>query len=118
MGTSDAQLLTDLGNIFTDLSGTNANESATLIPSSGSDNSTFDIIRAKTLSEYELLQVGWASRYQISVYAVRGEDASTASVGDILNLETEGSLRILNISQGPARAYFRFDLGDQYSGML
>jgi hypothetical protein len=118
MGLTDAQLLTDIGNIITDLDDSNAVETATLTPADGSTTSTFSIVRAKTLSERELLQVGWASKYQISVYAVRGEDASSASIGDILNLGTEGELRILNVSRGPARAYFRFDLGDKYSGTL
>jgi hypothetical protein len=118
MGFTDAQLLTDIGNIISDLDDSNAVETATLKPSSGADESTFSIVRAKTLSEQELLQVGWASRYQISVYAVRGADSSSASVGDELNLGTEGDLRILNISRGPARAYFRFDLGDNVSGSL
>jgi hypothetical protein len=118
MGFSDADLLRDIAFIISDLGESNAIETATLIPSSGRDNSTFSIVRAKTLSEQELLQVGWASKYQISVYAVRGGDSSSASMGDILNLGTEGDLRILNISRGPARAYFRFDLGDQFSGTL
>jgi len=118
MGFTDAQLLTDIGNIISDLGGSNAVETATVKPSSGEDESTFSVVRAKTLSERELLQVGWANKYQISVYAVRGDDAESAVVGDILNLGTEGALRILNISRGPARAYLRFDLGDQYSGTL
>jgi len=118
MGLSDDQLLEDIGNIFTDLSGSNAVETATLKPSSDAAESQFSVVRAKTLSEKELLEVGWANRYDLSVYAVRGGDSSSASDGDILNLETEGDLRILHISRGPARAYLRFDLGDKTSGRL
>jgi len=117
MGLTDAQLLTDVAFIVSDLDDTEAFESATLRPGE-SDEATISIIRAKTLSEKELQNVGWAQKYQISVYAVRGEDSSTASLGDILNLDAEGDLRILNISRGPARAYFRYDLGDTVSGTL
>jgi len=118
MGLTNEQLAIDIGNIISDLSGSDATETATLKPSSDDPESTFEIVRAKTLSEQELLQVGWARKYELSVYTVRGEDALNASDGDILNLVTEGDLRILNISQGPARAYLRFDLGDRLSGTL
>ena len=118
MGLTDAQLLEDIAYIISDLGSTNAIETATLKPSSDDAESQFSVVRAKTLSERELLEVGWAQRYDLSVYAVRGGDSSSASVGDILNLETEGDLRILNISRGPALAYLRYDLGDKTSGRL
>lgn len=118
MGFSDAQILDDIGYIFSDLEDCNAFESATLKPSDDSAESTIDIIRAKTLSGKELLHAGWAQKYELSIYAIRGDDSASAVIGDIISLDFEGDLRILHIHQGPARAYFRFDLGNTVSGTL
>ncbi len=117
MAFTDAQIATDLSNIFSSLASTGANESVTLKPQPSGTESSFNVIRAKTLSERELLNCGWATRYQLSVYAANA-DAAGAADGDLVEMETEGELRILNISRGPALGYVRLDLGDKYSGRL
>lgn len=115
MAFTNSQIAEDLGNIFSSLSETGANEEAILAPSSGAANTTFNVIRARTLTDRELQEVGWANRYQVSVYATEA-DGSTAAKGDIVTMETEGELRILRISRGPALGYVRLDLGDPYGG--
>ena len=114
MTLTDAQIATDIGNIFTDLASTSAKESITFVPSTG-DSSTFDVIRAKALSSRELVEAGWANRYSLSVYALKS-DADSADKGDIVTMAREGDLRILQVSPGPALGYIRLDLGDPYSG--
>ena len=111
---TDTQIAIDIGNIFESLASTGANEDIILVPSTGAE-STFKVIRAKTLTARELKETGWANRYQLSVYAANA-DGFTASKGDIITMSVEGDLRILQISRGPATGYIRFDLGDQYSG--
>jgi len=112
---TDAQIAADIGNMFTDLSATGANESATLTPASGADDSTFDVIRAKALTARDLAETGWANKYSLSVYALQST-GNTAAKGDIVTMTREGELRILRVAPGPAIGYIRLDLGDPYSG--
>lgn len=115
MAFTDADIATDIGNIFSDLSSTSANESITITKASDSTTATFDIIRASTMTARELSMMGWADQYRLSVYALNA-DGIDASKGDIVAMETEGDLRVLRVSRGPTLGYIRLDLGDQYSG--
>lgn len=112
---TDAQIATDIGNIFSDLSATGANETVTLSPADDSATSSFDVIRARTLSAKELNETGWGQKYKLSVYVLNA-NGSSAAVGDIITMETERALRVLNISRGPLLGYVRLDLGDQFAG--
>lgn len=112
---TDAQIATDIGNIFSDLSATGANETVTLTPADGSATSSFNVIRARTLSAKELNETGFGRQYRLSVYALNADGASVA-IGDIITMETEGELRVLNPSRGPMLGYVRLDLGDQFAG--
>jgi len=115
MGFTNAQIATDIGNIFSDLEDSNAVEEITHT-NSDSETDTFDIIRAKTLSARDLQNVGWARSYKLSVYSINGSGTGV-SLGDTFTFSTEGILRVLDISRGPVLGYIRFDMGDQFSGM-
>lgn len=113
---NDAQIATDIGRIFTHLSDTSASD--TITHTDSSDNTdTFAVIRAKSLSERDLRDVGWARAYKLSCYSTVADGAGVA-LGDTFTFATEGILRVLNISRGPTQGYIRFDMGDPYSGGL